>query len=627
MNLLMQRFLAIVLITLQLQSCTTPGVRSKSAARTDDINRVAELARAGDYRQAAEQYRKLAELYPDRSTEFQMQAAESWYLAGDLEEAATLVDRISASSRDPSIQTRLRILEAGIDLGRQDADTALRRLGTLRLENIPADYLDEYFETRAAAFENMHNPASASRERVALDQYLQTQVARETNSRKIWDDLKQLNTDGLQRLRASSADILRGWVELALIEQSLLLNPNALTTAVRLWNEQYTNHPAAAMSTRLLNDSLNLTFAPSRIALLLPFEGQYGQAAQAIRDGFLAAWYAAEDYHPLLRIYSANALNVIESYKRAVTEGAEYIVGPLEREAVGRLLTTPDLPIKVLALNHYGADEANISTTAVPNGIPKIVQFGLMPEDEAREVARQAARDGHHNALIISQNEDYDRRIYEAFQKEWTALGGRILARALFNEATGDFSEPVRELLNVSDSERRATAMQRRLNRPLHAEIRLRGDANMIFLVARPEDARQIMPQLRFHRADRFAVYASSRVYAGTFNPQLDRDLDNIMFPDSPWVLNRRQMPSAMQQSINRNWLAQQSPYNRFYAFGVDAFGLIPFLGRLARDNKAPYHGESGDLYLDGAGVISRKLAWAKFLDGMAGIVSPDAAP
>lgn len=627
MNLRMQRFLAIVLITLQLQSCTTPAVRTKTVARTDGVSRAAELAQAGDYRQAAEQYQELAELYPDQSTGFQMQAAESWYLAGDLEAAAKAAATIAAATKDASIQTRLRIFEARIDVGRQDAVTALSRLGKLRLENIPEDYLDDYFEARAAAFENMHNPASAGRERVALDQYLQTPAARETNNRRIWDDLKQLNNDGLQRLRASSADILRGWVELALIEQSLLLNPNALTTAVRLWNEQYTNHPAAAVSAQLLNDNLNLTFAPSRIALLLPFEGQYGQAAQAIRDGFLAAWYAAKDFHPFLRIYPANALNIIERYKQAVAEGAEYIVGPLEREAVGRLLMTSDLPVKVLALNHFGTSEPNSSTAAETNGIPEIVQFGLLPEDEAREVARQAVREGHQNALFISQNEDYDQRIHEAFQQEWTSLGGRILARAFFNETTSDFSTPVRELLNIGGSERRATALQRRLNRPLRTEIRLRGDADMIFLVARPEDARQIVPQLRFYRADRFAVYASSRVYTGTFNPQLNRDLDNIMFPDSPWVLTRNLVPSELQQSINRNWLAQQSPYNRFYAFGIDAFGLIPYLGRLARDANTPYHGESGDLYLDRAGVVSRKLIWAKFEDGIAVNAGTPAAP
>ncbi|TAJ92467.1 MAG: hypothetical protein EPO31_12775 [Gammaproteobacteria bacterium] len=619
----MRRLFVIVLICLQLQSCETQSVRPRSGAGTDGISRAAELARAGDYRQAAEQYRELARLYPDRSTDFQMRAAESWYLAGDLESAATAAATISTATKDASIPTRLRILEARIDVGRQDAETALRRLGTLRLENIPADFLDDYFETRAAAFENMRNPASASRERVALDRYLQTPSARETNNRKIWDDLKQLNNDGLQRLRASSTDILRGWVELALIEQSLLLNPNALTTAIRLWNQQYANHPAAPLSARLLDDTRNLTFAPSRIALLLPFDGQYGQAAQAIRDGFLAAWYTAKDYRPFLRIYSANALNITESYKQAVTEGAEYIVGPLEREAVGRLLATPDLPVKVLALNHFGAGEPNISTTADPTGIPKIVQFGLLPEDEAREVARQAALDGHHNALIISQNEDYDRRIHAAFQQEWTALGGRILARAFFDETTSDFSTPVRELLNVGSNERRATALQRRLNRPLRTETRLRDDADMIFLVARPEAARQIVPQLRFYRADRFTVYASSRVHSGTFNPQLDRDLDNIKFPDSPWVLTRNRIPSEMQQSINRNWLAQQSPYNRFYAFGIDAFGLIPHLGRLARNTNMYYRGESGDLFLDGAGVISRKLTWAKFKDGMAASAGP----
>jgi len=610
-------------MAIQLQACGPGTVRSVSRTDQEPVSHAGSLVREGNYRQAAAEYQQLAELYPDRSAEFQLQAAEAWYIAGEMENATVAAAAVGDQTRDQQIETRLGILEARIDIARNKPYSALERLRSLPLENVPGDYLEAIFETRSQAFEQLGNPGSASRERVALERYLKTQAARVENNRRIWENLNQMNADSLQRLRASSSDSLRGWIELALINQTMLLNPRALDTAVSLWNEQYPGHPAEAISAELLNESQINVFRPSRIALLLPFDGQYRQVAEAIRDGFLAAWYESTEYRPILSIYSANALNILDSYQQAVADGAEYIVGPLEREAVAQLTSQTGLPVKVLALNQYGAFENNTLPDADQNRIPPILQFGLLPEDEARQAAVHAFQNGHRNALLISRNEDYDRRVYQSFLQEWSNLGGRVISQIFYNPSNSDFSTPVRELLNVSNSEQRAATLQQRLNRSLRTETRLRDDADMIFLVARPEEARQLLPQLRFYRADSLPVYSSSRVYAGIINPQLDRDLDDIIFTDSPWVLAGKQSQTELQKSLNRNWQAEQSSYNRFYAFGIDAFGLIPHLGRLIRQNTVPYHGETGDLYLNSSGIINRKLAWARFKDGIAVLAEP----
>ena len=402
-------------MAIQLQACGPGTVRSVSRTDQEPVSHAGSLVREGNYRQAAAEYQQLAELYPDRSAEFQLQAAEAWYIAGEMENATVAAAAVGDQTRDQQIETRLGILEARIDIARNKPDSALERLRSLPLENVPADSLETFFETRSQAFEQLGNPGSASRERVALERYLKTQAARVENNRRIWENLNQMNADSLQRLRASSSDSLRGWIELALINQTMLLNPRALDTAVSLWNEQYPGHPGEAISAELLNESQINVFRPSRIALLLPFDGQYRQVAEAIRDGFLAAWYESTEYRPILSIYSANALNILDSYQQAVADGAEYIVGPLEREAVAQLTSQTGLPVKVLALNQYGAFENNTLPDADQNRIPPILQFGLLPEDEARQAAVHAFQNGHRNALLISRNEDYDRRVYQSF--------------------------------------------------------------------------------------------------------------------------------------------------------------------------------------------------------------------
>ena len=44
---------------------------------------------------------------------------------------------------------------------------------------------------------------------------------------------------------------------------------------------------------------------PPQIALLLPFRGGYRKAAEAVRDGFIAAWHDAGDYKPALTASAA----------------------------------------------------------------------------------------------------------------------------------------------------------------------------------------------------------------------------------------------------------------------------------------------------------------------------------
>ena len=72
----------------------------------------------------------------------------------------------------------------------------------------------------------------------------------------------------------------------------------------------------------------------------LPFHGDFAEAADAARDGFLAAWYAdaANAQRPAIAVHdtSFEAIDVV--YARAVEAGADFVVGPLRRGAVTSLV-------------------------------------------------------------------------------------------------------------------------------------------------------------------------------------------------------------------------------------------------------------------------------------------------
>src|SRR3990167_8979148 len=95
------------------------------------------------------------------------------------------------------------------------------------------------------------------------------------------------------------------------------------------------------------------------IALLLPLQCKYRQSAIAIQNGFMTAHYAAAakldtgKSAPTIRVYdSTDIRNFMNVYRQAVNDGADIIVGPLQKENVHQLvITKTELPVPTIALN------------------------------------------------------------------------------------------------------------------------------------------------------------------------------------------------------------------------------------------------------------------------------------
>src|SRR5690606_4978343 len=103
---------------------------------------------------------------------------------------------------------------------------------------------------------------------------------------------------------------------------------------------------------------------------------------------------------PEVRQYDTNE-DIIQAYQQAVAEGAELVIGPVEKEKVTELSLMPSLPVPILSLNY--PDSAPIE----PKGF---YQFGLALEDEARQVARQAYSEGHRQAMVIIPEQEWSER-------------------------------------------------------------------------------------------------------------------------------------------------------------------------------------------------------------------------
>ena len=359
----------------------------------------------------------------------------------------------------------------------------------------------------------------------------------------------------------------------------------------------------------MISRSSEFVQRPAKIGLLLPLSGKYQKSSTAIRDGFLAAWYQDYQKDSEIKIYDANSLNIKDIYRQAVADGVEFVVGPLEKEAVNQLADLGELPIQVLALNRQDMD--NIESIN-----PKLMQFALSPEDEAVQIAEMAMSDGHRLALVITPDVPWGNRIADAFKKRWLELGGGLLEQGHFETNGEDFGSPVKELFNIDSSEQRGKDLRSRLGRKIHNVERRREDVDFIFAAAVPGDARQLFPQFRFHRGGDIPVYSTSHIFTGIVDSAKDADLNGVIFIDIPWILDTTRQLSLIQDSLNRNWNQEKSQLRRLYAFGIDAYRLIPEVNRLKVEKNSYLNGETGDLTIGENNIVKRKLRRAHFVDG-----------
>jgi len=344
--------------------------------------------------------------------------------------------------------------------------------------------------------------------------------------------------------------------------------------------------------------------SPRKIALLLPLSGKHADAAQAIREGFLASYYATGGAKPSVRLYDTSHASIHHLMDAAMREGAEMIVGPLDKEDVYQASQAAyNLRVPIIALNQLPQARAGSN----------FIQYSLAPETEAVQVAQKATEKGYRHACIIVTDNAWGKRVGHALSRQWQRLGGEVLSIVYANPQQ-DQSAMVRRLLGVKKHPTNTKKVAAVEGETQEEEPKRRQDVDVIFLAAPPDQARQLKPLLDFYYADDLPVYATSSVYSGTPNAKRDFDLNGIYFIDMPWLLDPKRA-QAIQTLLESKSDRQSEQYNRLFAMGVDAYQLARHYGQL--QHRGTIQGATGNLSLSGNNHIHRDLMWAKMKNGV----------
>ncbi|MEE9552031.1 MAG: penicillin-binding protein activator, partial [Gammaproteobacteria bacterium] len=436
---------------------------------------------AENFAAAAEEYLRLADQHKNYSGLFTLKAAGVYIEGNIIDHAKLILSTIDQHKLTTTQQTQKNILHAKIALLENNPIDALALLSIDLPAEATRSLLVTYYETRSLALEKGKQFLDAAKDRILLDSYLDSDEKLNENHKMLWRVIAHMEIQDINDYRTTSSEILVSWLELAIINKTILHNKDNLVAAIDLWNQRYPDHPALIeIVPNMFTISEQMGTLPGKIALLLPFNSKYNEASNAIREGFMAAWYATENEKPIIQIYNADAQNILHAYQLAIDEGAEFIVGPLEKAAVKTLISNGEPLVRTMVLNHYENDFDPSVDTDQTSAIPRLIQFSLSPEDEARQVAERAWFDGNANALIITPDTPWGERILNAFTIHWEQLGGNILEHVTLVQNSKDYSAPVKQILNIDNSEQRVKILKSKLNRKIFTEPRRRLDADFI---------------------------------------------------------------------------------------------------------------------------------------------------
>ncbi|MBS7457752.1 penicillin-binding protein activator [Coralloluteibacterium stylophorae] len=317
---------------------------------------------------------------------------------------------------------------------------------------------------------------------------------------------------------------------------------------------------------------------PERVAVLLPLSGDLAAAGEAVRDGYLTALYGEHRRVPAVRFYDSEVGGAGEAYAQAVAEGAQLVVGPLAQEEVAALFArAPQVPL--LALNR-------VDTPPPPGS----VSFSLAPEDEGVAVAERLLQRGLRRVLVIVGGDDHARRSAGAFRQRLAQQGGEIVDEIALTTPGPDYT-------------------------PMLVASPAMGGFDAVFLAMRAPQARLLVPQLTASGLGGRPMLATSLILSGGGNPQQDRELDGVEYPELPWaLLPQPGLPDAA--SLGDRLPSARGNALRLFAFGVDAWKLTAYLDMLAGSSESGINGATGELGLDAFGNVTRTPAWAMFSGG-----------
>lgn len=493
----------------------------------------------------------------------------------------------------------------------------------------------------------------------AANSLLKTDLTDEQKVEQVWTWVTSMSLSSLDDV-SSQYPNLSPFISLRKLTQEYRSNPEQLAANLRNFKRVYAGHSLGKAFPKNVDSATQLS-RPSidSIAVLLPLSGRLGATGNTIKNGIMAAYYQSiEDNQSERNLPQLSFVDTTDKDAEGIISAigeAKFVIGPLLKDNVERIVPALPTGVNVLALNRFdnfqqamgeldrtiellaqqdasgNAEAGSLSEqkSAIPplsaeQGLSEktsVAQpiaanfFGLAPEDEAKQLAELIFNKGFRAPIVIAEQSSLYMRMDDTFKAHWETLnkaeGKRRtnITSVTFNDSNS-LREGITSALDVAQSNERINQIEYMTNDEVYNMPRSRRDIDAIIAFASPQDTELLNPiieaSLNPLDGQPIPVYASSRSMDYDSGKNQWRDLKNIHFIDMPWLMPQHKW-QGLAQTVDQAFAAQSTMQKRLFAFGYDAYELLPQLGILNTLQYLNHDGLTGSLSLNENGEVERQ--------------------
>lgn len=224
----------------------------------------------------------------DTRINWQLLAIRALLKEGKTQQAAELFSQLPQDLNDDQRHEQT-LLSAELKVAQKDFDGAKKILGTIELSALDKNQQARFWQAGITAEQG--RPSLTLLRALIAQEPLLAGADKQKNIDATWQALASMTQDQARALVINADEnVLQGWLDLQQMWFNNRSDPNMLKAGITDWQKRYPQNPGAKMlPTQLVNVQNFKPASTSKIALLLPLNGQAAVFGRAIQQGFEAA--------------------------------------------------------------------------------------------------------------------------------------------------------------------------------------------------------------------------------------------------------------------------------------------------------------------------------------------------
>lgn len=364
----------------------------------------------------------------DTRINWQLLAIRALLKEGKTQQAAELFSQLPQDLNDTQRHEQT-LLSAELKVAQKDFDGAKKILGTIELSALDKNQQARFWQAGITAEQG--RPSLTLLRALIAQEPLLAGADKQKNIDATWQALASMTQDQARALVINADEnVLQGWLDLQQMWFNNRSDPNMLKAGITDWQKRYPQNPGAKMlPTQLVNVQNFKPASTSKIALLLPLNGQAAVFGRAIQQGFEAAKNGTTAVTgSAVPAQAAQAANVNDVVSPSAAETSDLTTA--QTPAQGTMQNPVTAPTTQPATSAPAATQAPAETPAPATAEqpqPQTAQPEQQPAAQPQAVATTSANPGAELKIYDTSAQPLDQVLAQVQQDGASIVVGPLL--------------------------------------------------------------------------------------------------------------------------------------------------------------------------------------------------------